>query len=344
MPPRDFTAIPTLDPVEDITRRQLLTALPALGVFAAGISCGDEDDAPPATLTPPATRQFTDSTGYTQDVPARPQRIVATHDLHGASQVLSLGLPLAGLSSYEESFADYITRYFDVGDARNIGYGEALDIEGIVALEPDLILSYSLNGAIPDFILPPHIVEDLRSIAPVVAIDPFRPVDTVMAEFTDLLGVAPSALDKQRDELDGVIEEMRTLLGTRWSEVTVGHIQAYEDSIFANAPESSPVTYPFSQLGVDWIDAVRAAETDLSVDYSLERMSEFDCDLLLYVTEFANYDDLPLFQQLAVVKGSQVVRIESVPGGTDYVTYTAVARDLLTKLQALPQPIRTDIV
>lgn len=93
MPPRDFSATPTLDPIEDITRRRLLTAIPALGLMASGISCGDEDTGAHATAEPSAgVSRFPVTIHHAlgaTTIPREPQRVVAVSEGEALDHVLA---------------------------------------------------------------------------------------------------------------------------------------------------------------------------------------------------------------------------------------------------------------
>ncbi|MDZ7727016.1 MAG: hypothetical protein U5Q44_01790 [Dehalococcoidia bacterium] len=117
MPPRDPftpTTTPTLDPVEDITRRRLLTALPALGLIAGGISCGDDDDEPAPTEAPteaPSTRVVEHPLGTTE-LPMQPARPL---DASWASDVVEVAAELS-IALVGMRYVEYYTTAFQRGD------------------------------------------------------------------------------------------------------------------------------------------------------------------------------------------------------------------------------------
>ncbi|MDZ7727014.1 MAG: ABC transporter substrate-binding protein [Dehalococcoidia bacterium] len=162
MPPRDYTT-PTLDPIEDITRRRLLTALPALGLIAGGISCGDDDD-DEATPTEAPTRTFTDSLGRTVEIPPKPQRIVSLHVYTSAPALLSIGAPVLGIP-LDRGVVDAIQPY-DLSNIIDVG-GFEPNLEAIASLDPDLIIG--LAGADGRPAVEGGVAEQIQSIAPSMA-------------------------------------------------------------------------------------------------------------------------------------------------------------------------------
>jgi len=67
MPPRDLALPLHTGPVEALTRRQLLTAIPGPGILAGGVSCsdsGDGDAAPSSSPSSPASDGFPRDVGH----------------------------------------------------------------------------------------------------------------------------------------------------------------------------------------------------------------------------------------------------------------------------------------
>lgn len=167
MPPRDFPQ--TIDPIVDITRRRLLTAIPALGVFAAGINCGDDDDddsTPAETPTGADTafpvtieHEFGETT-----IDKKPTRIVAA-GFNEVDFVLAFGEKPVGIRDFIGTYPEE-TRPWAVDLIKDAGFvdigGEEIDFEKVATLDPDLIMAvYAFldEGAF----------EKLNGIAPTIA-------------------------------------------------------------------------------------------------------------------------------------------------------------------------------
>lgn len=324
-----------------ISRRRFLIGAGALGLGLM-TGCG-----PAAAPTAPATRGFVDVTGQTVQIPVRPARIVATHDINAGAQILSLGGPLVGISSRDAGMRADVTRYFDLSEVTDIGITYQPNLERIAALQPDLIVHEGFNGAVT--IGDAALLSQLQAIAPVVGIDTFRPVEQVMADVATLLGDAATvSLASQRAEFEGLLEELRAFLGPRWSEVTCSMIAANGGALEAWGPTALVPLDILSRLGVDWVplmqEAGRPENGGYLGDISLERLDEFNADLALVTTAFEPETlDTPLFQQLPVVQAGQTIELGEQIAGTHYPNYSYIARLLLDGLRTIGE-IRTDLV
>ena len=119
-----------------------------------------------------ARRAFIDAVGEPVELPpATIGRLVATDDTVGAL-LLELGAPLVGCAGTCDGVAP-------------VGLSRAPDLPGVAALRPDLIVTGAVDGR--HDLAEAGLVEALRRVAPVVAVDLGRPVDAV-ADLRALLG------------------------------------------------------------------------------------------------------------------------------------------------------------
>lgn len=338
MPICDAVSTRSPDLIEDISRRSLLVAPVAAALFAACRSGREEAADAPA----PTTRMFTDSTGQTVEIPVRPQRVVALHDSNGGAQVLSLGVPVVGLAHLwpQERPPGYIARHFDLSATESIGWWAEINVEKVASLRPDLIVAYADDegGIHPPPAGTAESADWLRAIAPMVAINTFRPVEEVMADFTDLLGVEPAVLDRQRAEFEAALDDLASALNGRWPEVTVAYMHARPDSIDAWGPRRLPVCDIVTRAGAAWFPlglAADAAPAGRIAQISLERMHDFECDLLLYSNNVADLRENPLFQRLGAVKAGQVIPMPDPFFGANYPNYTAAATYIAERVRAM---------
>ncbi len=128
----------TLDTLENITRRELLLAVPLLALAAAGISCSSD----PTPAPTPTSRRVSDAFGEV-DVPANPTRVVAVRH-HHIGNMLALGLPPIGIVPDASEFP--LPGHAEaLAGATNVRADTdwALDVEKALALQPDLILEMS---------------------------------------------------------------------------------------------------------------------------------------------------------------------------------------------------------
>ncbi len=340
------TSSPTATPTQAPTQAPTEPATPSPTATTAPTQAPTETATPSPTATDsPATRVFVDSTGASVTVPAQPQRVVTVGAPQwGAAQVLSLGVPLVGAGNFEGTeWPDYIANYFDMEGIAGVGWAGDTDVEAIVGLRPDLIIVPARQGEVEaDTTIG---IDQLTPIAPVAAVDPFRPVDEVMADFATLLGVDPSVLDAQRAEYAAVFGQIQALLGDGWGEVDASNLWAGGDTAEAWGPTDLPMNAILTELGVRWTDIVNEAQAAGGwLNVSLERLSEFDCDLMLYGNTYGDLEGNPLFESLKVVQAGQYIPFPTFTfDGTHYPNYIACAKYILEQLQPM-QPLRTDII
>lgn len=116
------------------------------------------------------TRSFTASNG-TFDIPVAPQRIVALNDQIVALPLYELGAPVVGSAGRTDADGSHFLRggmdtlgidYANT-DIAYVGGFNALDIEAIAALSPDLIIGGTYTDA--------AVAEQLQNVAPTLLID-----------------------------------------------------------------------------------------------------------------------------------------------------------------------------
>lgn len=123
------------------------------------------------------------------EVPLEPERVVV---LLGAEQVVVLGVKPVGVATncttIEETFPPYILERLQ--DSEHVGLWNEPNLEKILALEPDLILSNSLSG---------ELYEQLSRIAPTVLVNEDQDF-TGLADYAKVLG--------RQNEADLILSEL----------------------------------------------------------------------------------------------------------------------------------------
>lgn len=179
--------------------RTRLSAIAALGAVLCLTACQAPGDAPAPTTTSTAEA----STGFpltiehamgTTVIPAKPLRIVAL-DPSYVDATLLLGAQLVGYTEYRQNpdhpFADYLGDVSDLTkDAVNVGTIAEPDLEKILALKPDLIISAKVRQE--------ALYPQLEKIAPTVFSESTGPT---WKENVVLLG---EALGKKKQAEDAV--------------------------------------------------------------------------------------------------------------------------------------------
>lgn len=116
-------------------------------------------------------RAFVDGTGSPVALPARIRRVVATDEVVGAL-LLELGARVIGCAGTLDGVA-------------GVGAARAPDVRAVAELRPDVIVSGAVDRA--HDLADGRLVEALRRVAPVVAVDVTRPA-VAAADLRALLG------------------------------------------------------------------------------------------------------------------------------------------------------------
>ncbi|MEM9712427.1 MAG: AraC family transcriptional regulator, partial [Actinomycetota bacterium] len=299
--------------------------------------------------TEPGTRTFVDSTGTAVEVPANPQRIVPTERFNALPQLLELGAPLAGvvteadeLPSVQRYFAEEIAAI----DTRVGSYAE-INLEAIAAAEPDLIVLAAFGD---EYTQPTDVVEGLQQIAPTVAIDTFRPVEPVIADFVELLGPGYAAAGEAlAAEFGGKLAELEEVLAPYRGELTVATVESLPDEFGGPAVypvQASTLSDVLDRADVEWAEVLddAAAAEDLQLALSEEEFGRLESDLLLIETSFDDsLLDSPIYQNLTVAQEGQTIVFDTTTFGSFYENYIWVADQLIERISGLGE-LRTDIV
>lgn len=227
------------------------------------------------------TRSFTAANG-TFEIPLAPQRIVALNDQIVALPLIELGAPVVGSTGRIDTEGNHFLRGgmdtlgvdYSNSDIGFVGTFNALDVEAIAALSPDLII----GGPYTD----PDVAEQLQSVAPTLIIN--------------------------NSEL-GIIGTMRTLADiTGQTGDFEARLKRYEDNVartrdFLQNPEdiSVALTFVFPEGAEMWVykhtgnlgaiaqvvrdlgfkePAAVTALADNQTNYSAELIQDLDADFI----------------------------------------------------------------
>jgi iron complex transport system substrate-binding protein len=323
--------------------RGLVRTVPALALGLVLAACGTTGASPSAggttagqSMAPevPETRMVTDIYGEPIEVPGDPQRIVAIHDVNGGEQILSLGYEVVGFPTRDGEFDSELTSVYDLEGVREVGDVYAPNIEAILALEPDLIVGEGYDGQGQDQFMDDGIHEQLESIAPVVYIDAFRPVDEIMADFAELLGPrAQAEYERQRDAYDTELAAVQAELGdTEGLSVAVVGMRA-DDVVEAYGPETLVPSVIISSLGIEQPPITEDAEEEGGyLSLSLERIPDVSADVILLdkgVGQYGgDYTDNALWRALPAVQAGQVHEWGAEWYGATYHRYSLALAEI----------------
>lgn len=331
MPPRDLTLIPTLDLVEAITRRRLLTAFPALGLVAAGVSCGDDDDAEATPTTGPTSsgggfpRTVSHALGETT-IPAPPQRVVAVIDEEPLDVLLAMGLQPVLYGVTEHYGVDQTPWAKDAGldglaTFDNVEW--APDVERVAAAEPDLVF---------DSWTEPDVYSQLSGIAPTVVLraDEGFTWEDVQRLAGEALGMEDAAEQAIAATNAVYPQQAARLASYAGRKVTIAY--RFQDELLINGGES-PIGRIVTKLGLEVVAPDPALITSLSLE-QWQQVSGADILLspLFFEEDLAAQEADPLFRGLPAVQAGRYVVLPVEVSRAGYIETALSVRWLIPRL------------
>jgi iron complex transport system substrate-binding protein len=239
------------------------------------------------------------------EIPAKPERVIVL-DTGELDNMVSLGIEPVGIAHPAD--AEMAPDYLDVGDAVDLGAYDALDLEQIKNLEPDLILGTSLR--IDD----DGLKSKLQDIAPTV----LAPRPGVLWKENFLLNAAAVGEEERAQELLDAYEQHAGEVGAEVVEANGGEaptvsmlrFMAGQIRLYAN---DSFVGIILADAGLPRPETEDIA--DLAVEISAEEITLAEGDWLLWgtygepdATEQAAVVDGPLWDEVPAVADGGVVR------------------------------------
>jgi iron complex transport system substrate-binding protein len=269
-------------------------------------------------------------------IPAAPQRVIVL-DTGELDNMLSLGIEPVGVAHPANS--EMAPDYLGTGKAVDLGPYDALDLEQIKNLEPDLILGTSLR--IDD----DGLKEKLQQIAPTV----LAPRPGVLWKENFLLNAAAVGQEDRAQQLLQDYEERAVEVGETVVEANEG--VAPTVSMLRFMPGRIRLYANDSFIGTILTDAgLPRPETEdvseLAVEISAEEITQAEGDWLLWgtygdpaATDQAAVVDGPLWKQVKAVADGGVV--QEVPDETWYLGLGVEGAQLvLDDLEAIAADLR----
>lgn len=306
-------------PIDDVTRRDLLKGIGALGVGWALGGCGTEGQRV-ASPTPTAegTRTVAHRYGSTE-VPDEPQRVVVLHSSTILSTALRVGAPVVATAfpPSGEGLVPYLPG--EVKNLENVGWLPEFNLEKITSLRPDLIVGSNL-------FIREDVYSKLSEIAPTVAFEMSGSTDWKQ----DVRETAAlfAEVDEVEDDIAAFelrVKEFRAALGDRGLndlEVTLVQIRGTDDiRIHTNdwcagqVLEEAGIGRPDNQQTPD------PPDTNF-IKISQERLSQLDSDAIFYwvgssavrqekaEAAASALTDSALWKQLEAVKAGRAYRVD----------------------------------
>ena len=257
-------------------------------------------------------REITHALGVT-DVPDHPQRIVVLTN-EGTEALLAVGItPVGATKSWlGNPWYDHIAA--EMTGVTNVGEESAVNLEALVALQPDLILGTKQRHE--------AIYEQLSAIAPTVISERLRGDWKInMTLYTDAAGKGAEG-QAALDAFDARIAALSSALGDNLKEkISIARFMGGQTRIYFKDS--------FSGLILDELGFARPASQDkpeFAEQITKERIPEFEGDRLFYFTyETGNGEGNsqaedwladPLWQNLEVVKADKVHEVSDAVWNT----------------------------
>jgi len=255
-----------------------------------------------AFAAPVAAREITHAMGVT-DVPDNPQRIVVLTN-EGTEALLAVGItPVGAVKSFlGNPWYEHIAA--DMADVTVVGEESAVNLEMLVALEPDLIIGNKQRQE--------AIYEQLSAIAPTVISERLRGDWKInMALYTDAAGKGEEG-KAALAAFDARVAALHDALGASLDdEISIARFLSGQTRIYFKDS--------FSGLILEEIGFHRPATQDrpeFAEPITRERIPEFEGDRLFYFTYETGNGEAntqaedwladPLWQNLNVVKAGKV--------------------------------------
>lgn len=227
------------------------------------------------------TRSFTAANG-TFDIPVAPQRIVALNDQIVALPLYELGAPVVGAAGRTDEQGNHFLRGgmdtlgidYSNTDIGFIGGFNALDVEAIAALQPDLIIGGPYTDA--------AVAEQLQSVAPTLIINnnELGMIET-MRTFADITGKTGNFEARLKRYEDNVARTRTWLENPQDISVTMTFVfpEGAEMWVYKHTGNLGAVAQVVRDLGFKETATVAALDAN-ETNYSAELIQDLDADFV----------------------------------------------------------------
>lgn len=313
--------IASVRPQGTASRRAVLAAVAASALTLAGRSGAAAQATPASAQGTPAAGEwsFTDDRGITVTLPKRPERVVA--QVNSAAALWDYGVrpiavfgPVLQADGAKEPTAGRID--LDAVELVSEGYDDP-DLERLVALEPDLIVTTTWDPSVPDMVwgISPDAYPAAAAIAPMIVISIVdRSVLDVILRVQDLaaaLGAdvdAPEVVADRAAFADSEDAARAAIAGN--PGLTTMFVAGNADGMYVCGPDYYIDLRYFADLGLDIVSPQGQDATDI---LSWEQADKYPADVIFndYRSNapFFRVDQLleiPTFAALPAAKAGQI--------------------------------------
>lgn len=264
-------ATPAQERVDGVTRRRRGAVVAAMSLPLALLAACGSDDAPPAgadtEVTTSDIRTVSGTAHGDVEVPAEPERVVTLWNT--GSQLLELGVvPVGSLEGEFDETTMATDDWAEVSDLPTVGTWDDVDVEAIIELQPDLILSLQN----PSITLP---YDQLSAVAPTVVWDVAEPTDVwrLYPAVAEAVGLT-ATFDEELAELDADLTALADQYGAVLEGTTWISLSGAEPGTFYLDTSESLMYERLSAAGFTMADSVIGAGDRYVVERSYEQIPE----------------------------------------------------------------------
>jgi len=235
-----------------------------------------------------------------------PKKIVVL-DVQYADQMLALGKQPVGsvVAETDNALPEYLGDKMD--NVSLLGTNAEPNLEGILALEPDLIIATEFHDAI---------YEDLVKIAPTLTLERNEDWQTVMLKFGEILNQTEEA-QQLVDDYKQKVSDLKTALADKMKDQTVALIRPRDKMIRLQTTSHRTSQILYDDLGLT-PPQMAVNSTDPSTMISIEVLPELGADHIFLLQDDTNMELTAEFQNTSIWKNMSVVTADHV-----YVENTA---------------------
>lgn len=303
-----------------LDRRTLVGGLGATLLAATASPTIFAQIATPSAATSEAEWIYTDDIGQTIALPEAPKRLLI--ELSTAAALWDFGIRPAGIFGWAIDATNPDTTGPAAG---NIEFESVeiladaasdLDPEKVLLLDPDLIITLTWRPDEPDSFwgINESLVAPLREIAPIIALSATGTANENVARFADL--AASLGIDLESPELveakttfDATTDAFAELASEK-SDIVSGFYAIGDTAAYLANPGMWADLSFYQGLGLN-IMVPDIAEDEYWIELSLERLNEYDVDILFQTarTGYLSIDkiiELPTANQLPAIQTAQI--------------------------------------
>ncbi|WP_054028830.1 ABC transporter substrate-binding protein [Bacillus sp. FJAT-28004] len=225
-----------------------------------------------------------------------PEKIVVL-DVQYADQMLALGFQPAGsvVAETDNGLPPYLGD--KMGNIPLLGTYVEPNLEGIIAIEPDLIIATEFHD---------DIYEDLLKIAPTITLERNEDWQTVLLKFGKILN-KPQEAQALVDGYKQKISELKTALTDKMKGQTVALIRPRDEMIRLQTTSHRTSQILYDDLGLT-PPKMAVNSKDSSMMISLEVLPELAADHMFLLQDDTNLELTTEFQNTAIWKSLNAVK------------------------------------